>query len=166
MLIQLRILKESDLPNVQKHASHPEISRLSYVPSPYPDDGAQTWFAHVRPKIESVTAKVYVIEFNNEFCGIMALNNYSKVERSTDVDYWVRADFQGKGIATAALSRAVNLAVEQGISRIKSGCLAKNVGSKKVLINNGFSLDTSFTLQHGPFKGEEMLLFSILQTEQ
>ena len=163
-MIHLKEIQESDLIEVQKHASNPEIGRMSYVPSPYPKDGAQSWFKFISPKIQSETAKVYVIEFNGEFSGIMTLNNFSKTGQSTNVDYWVRTDFHGKGIATKAVDIAINIAIEQGIKQFNSGCLAKNIGSKKVLIKNGFSIEKSFILQDGKYHDEEMLLFSQMRT--
>ena len=161
MMIHLREIQESDLAEVQKYASHPEISRMSYVPSPYPKDGAQSWFKFISPSIQSETAKVFVIEFNGEFSGILALNNYSKTDKSTNIDYWVRADFHGKGIATQAVDMAINIAIGQGIKEFNSGCLAKNIGSKKVLTKNGFSIHKSLVLQGGKYHGEEMLLFTL-----
>ncbi|MGY5538092.1 GNAT family N-acetyltransferase [Vibrio brasiliensis] len=163
-MIQLRKIEIQDLPDVQKYASHPEISRMSYVPSPYPSDGAQNWFNFINPKIQIETAKVYVIEYNGEFSGIMTLNQFSKANKSTNIDYWVRADFHGKGIATCAVAQVLDIATSNGIINFKSGCLAKNLGSKHVLLKNGFSIDESFILEDGKYSGEEMLLFKQTRT--
>jgi RimJ/RimL family protein N-acetyltransferase len=163
-LVQLREIRESDLSEVQKHASHPEISRMSYVPSPYPKDGALSWFKFISPKIQSETVKVYVIEFKGDFSGIMTLNNFSKAEESTNIDYWVRTDFHGKGIASKAVGLAIDIATSLGIKTFHSGCLAKNIGSKKVLLKNGFFIQESFVLQDGKYQGEEMLLFTQTRT--
>ncbi|MGF1778631.1 GNAT family N-acetyltransferase [Vibrio nomapromontoriensis] len=163
-MIQLREIRESDLKEVQKHASHTEISRMSYVPSPYPKDGALSWFKFISPKIQSETAKVYVIELNGYFSGIMTLNKFLQAEKSTSIDYWVRADFHGQGIASKAVSLAIDVATSFGIRTFNSGCLAKNIGSKKVLLKNGFSIQESFVLEDGKYQGEEMLLFRQTRT--
>ena len=164
VMIHLREIQESDLSNVQKYASHPEISRMSYVPSPYPENGAQSWFEFIKPKIQAETAKVYVIERNGDFSGVITLNQFSKTEKSTNIDYWIRADFHGKGIATKAVGNVIDIAIMQGLNLFKSGCLAKNMGSRKVLIKNGFIIDSSFILQEGKYTGEEMLLFKQTRT--
>ncbi|MDK2605041.1 GNAT family N-acetyltransferase [Vibrio vulnificus] len=163
-MVHLKEIEESDLNNVQKYASNPEISRLSYVPSPYPENGALAWFEFINSKIQSEEAKVYVIVSDHEFAGIVTLNQFSRVKECTNIDYWVRADFHGKGIATSAVSKVIDKAAAYGIKHFNSGCLAKNVGSKQVLVKNGFSIDASFTLQDGKYQGEKMLLFKQTRT--
>ncbi|MDB1126019.1 GNAT family N-acetyltransferase [Vibrio algarum] len=130
-MINIRTLSVGDLSDVQRYASNPELSKMSYIPSPYPENGAEEWYKFIRPKINANQVIVYVVEFLNEFAGIVTLNGFSKEERRTNIDYWIRADLQGKGIGTSAVEKVINLAVELGITHFNSGCLARNMGSKK-----------------------------------
>ncbi|MGF1771483.1 GNAT family N-acetyltransferase [Vibrio wakamikoensis] len=163
-LIHLRELKESDLLSIQSHASNPEIGKMSNVPSPYPPDGAKAWFAHVLPLIKSNRVKVFVIENDGDFSGLITLNNLSIKDKRASVDYWIRADFHGKGIGTQAVKKVIEIAASLGIEKFSSGCLARNTGSKKVLLKNGFEFNESIVARNGKFMGEDILLFTLERT--
>ncbi len=49
-------------------------------------------------------------------------------------------------------------AQKMGIENYYSGCLARNVGSQKALLKNGFSIYEQFLLTEGKYKGEQILL--------
>ena len=60
--------------------------------------------------------------------------------RSANLGYWVARDHNGRGIATAAVGLAVGWAFEErGLHRLEAGTLLDNVGSQRVLEQNGFS---------------------------
>ncbi|UKA07498.1 GNAT family N-acetyltransferase [Photobacterium damselae subsp. damselae] len=157
-MIELREIEYQDIPNVQKYASHPAIGQMSYVPSPYPNDGAAKWYEIVMALIQKGTVKVYIIELEGQFAGIITLNDLSIVKNRVNVDYWVRADFQRKCVGSNAISLALEYAQKMGIENYYSGCLARNVGSQKALLKNGFSIYDQFILKEGKYKGEKMLL--------
>ena len=163
-MVILREIERKDIPNVQKYASHPDIGRMSYVPSPYPRDGAIKWYEMTVKSIEGGAAKVYVIELDGQFAGIITLNELSPTKNRVNVDYWVRADLQGKGIGATAVGLALKCANDLGIDNYYSGCLARNIGSQKVLMKNGFSVYDQPVLTEGKYKGEQMLLLSKLRT--
>ena len=157
MLIELKEIEERYIPFVQRYASDPIIGETSNVPSPYPDSGAEQWYRHVNKNIQIGISKVFVIMFQDEFAGIVSLNKLNIDSRSADVDYWVRSDFHGKGIATKAVNMALLHARELGISNFHSGCLASNVASKKVLVKNGFTESNCSVISSGKFVGKEFL---------
>ncbi|MCP4323566.1 MAG: GNAT family N-acetyltransferase [Alteromonadales bacterium] len=160
-MVTIREIELADTQMVQKHASEPVIGKMSNVPSPYPKDGALLWYKHIEKMIEKGTSKVFVIENQGEFSGVISLNQLCYIENRVNIDYWIRADQHGKGIATKALSKAVKLAGNLGISNCFSSCLSRNHGSKKVLLNNGFSIVTISIIPEGKFEGEELLLLSL-----
>lgn len=54
--------------------------------------------------------------------------------------YWVARAYNGRGVATAAVSAAVRIAFEDlGLHRLQAGTLVHNTGSQRVLARNGFS---------------------------
>lgn len=75
------------------------------------------------------------------YLGVLAVEDRMRV---VEVGYWVAAAERGKGIATRALSMALDW-VEETIEpeRIELGMLAGNDASKTVAERNGFSFDRS-----------------------
>ena len=58
---------------------------------------------------------------------------------SCSLGYWVAAEHNGKGVATAAVGDAVRYAFrELRLHRAEAGTLVHNVGSQRVLERNGF----------------------------
>jgi len=59
--------------------------------------------------------------------------------QSCSLGYWVSADSNGRGLATAAVRRMKQVAFEElGLHRIEAGILQHNKGSQRVLERNGF----------------------------
>jgi ribosomal-protein-alanine N-acetyltransferase len=59
--------------------------------------------------------------------------------QSASLGYWVAADANGRGVATAAVARICRLAFDDlGLHRIEAGTLPHNVASQRVLTRNGF----------------------------
>ena len=58
---------------------------------------------------------------------------------SCHLGYWVSADQNGRGLATAAVRHIIEVAFgELGLHRIQAGTLLHNTGSQRVLERNGF----------------------------
>jgi [ribosomal protein S5]-alanine N-acetyltransferase len=59
---------------------------------------------------------------------------------SCHLGYWVSADQNGRGLATAAVRHMIGVAFgELGLHRIQAGTLLHNTGSQRVLERNGFT---------------------------
>jgi [ribosomal protein S5]-alanine N-acetyltransferase len=59
--------------------------------------------------------------------------------QSCHLGYWVSADQNGRGLATAAVRAIIEVAFgELGLHRIQAGTLLYNTGSQRVLERNGF----------------------------
>ncbi|HEY0003117.1 MAG TPA: GNAT family protein [Actinoplanes sp.] len=59
--------------------------------------------------------------------------------QSGSLGYWVAADVNGRGVASAAVAHLARLAFgELGLHRIEAGTLVHNLGSQRVLERNGF----------------------------
>ncbi len=59
---------------------------------------------------------------------------------SGTLGYWIRQDYNGHGVATAAVTEMIKLAFgELGLHRLEAGTLVHNHGSRKVLAKNGFT---------------------------
>ena len=73
----------------------------------------------------------------------MALKNINYCHLSAEITFVVGSREQwGKGIASYAVGEVISIAKnEMGLEKIYAGCAHLNEGSKKVLLNNGFSLE-------------------------
>nr|WP_189085034.1 GNAT family N-acetyltransferase [Agromyces mediolanus] len=53
--------------------------------------------------------------------------------------YWIDAERQGRGLATAAVGGALHFARRAGLHRVQAGTLVHNAASQTVLQRNGFT---------------------------
>jgi len=50
----------------------------------------------------------------------------------------------GKGYATLAIKEIIKIAKKKGIKKLKAGLYEMNIGSKRVLLKNGFKIEAKF----------------------
>lgn len=148
-------IAESHLADVQRYASDPRISAMSYVPAPYPSDGAIRWYEQVVDRMSQGKAMVFAVTENQVFRGIMSINDINCELGRASLDYWVAAPFHGQGIATSAVGFAKEYArVELRLKTLLSHCLLANVGSVRVLRRNGFVERDQTVITGGKFEGQ------------
>ena len=75
--------------------------------------------------------------------GIVGLLNLSSIVRgafqNAHLGYWISDSFQGRGLMTAAVAAATQLAkVNLGLHRLEAATLVHNTASQRVLEKNGF----------------------------
>lgn len=91
---------------------------------------------------EAATRTTYnwIIELGEEIVGQIVLSNISRGPfQSANLGYSVDKDFNGRGIATDAVSLVVDEAFGcLNLHRIEAGTLTDNVASQRVLEKNGF----------------------------
>lgn len=82
----------------------------------------------------------YAIELDGEFCGQLTIGNVVHgALRSAWIGYWVAKDFNGGGVATAALALGVDHGFSAvGLHRIEATVRPENVASRAVLAKGGF----------------------------
>lgn len=147
---------------VQRYASDPNIGATSNVPYPYPSDGAIAWYKNVMKNKENGISIVFAIIRDQEFAGVISLNKLNLDTKTADIDYWVRADFHNKGVATAAVGRLLHYATKLGIQKFQSGCLESNKASQSVLEKSGFAAAGKNTIREGKFAGHEFIHYEKL----
>jgi ribosomal-protein-alanine N-acetyltransferase len=81
-----------------------------------------------------------VIVDGGAVAGRLTLNGVSRgALLSASVGYWVSPDRQGRGLASAALAEAAELAFgELALHRLQAETLLHNTASQQVLLRNGF----------------------------
>lgn len=81
-----------------------------------------------------------ILDERGEVAGRITLNGIVRgAFQSCNVGYWLAADSCGRGLATAAVRRVVQIAFEElGLHRVQGETLLHNVTSQRVLESNGF----------------------------
>jgi ribosomal-protein-alanine N-acetyltransferase len=94
-----------------------------------------------RRRFEESLALPCVIVYEGKIVGRINLNNIVHgVFRSADLGYWVSQEYNGRGVATAAVAAVERRAFDDlGLHRIQAGTLVHNLGSQQVLLRNGFT---------------------------
>ena len=94
-----------------------------------------------RKRFEQNLALPCVIVHEGKIVGRVNLNNIVHgVFCSADLGYWVSREYNGRGVATAAVAAIVRRAFDElGLHRIQAGTLLHNLGSQQVLLRNAFT---------------------------
>ncbi len=96
--------------------------------------------------IESVLANqeenreyVFVIRYDDEFAGIIGFKDTDKINRKTEIGYWLSKHFQKKGIITLSLKQLLKLAFDKlEINRVQIRCAVGNTASSNIPKRLGF----------------------------
>ncbi|MTE20060.1 GNAT family N-acetyltransferase [Streptomyces sp. TRM43335] len=81
-----------------------------------------------------------IVDEDDRPIGRVNLNNVVRgAFQSADLGYWVSESHTGRGIASAAVAEAVEVAFGRlGLHRLQAGTLLHNTASQRVLARNGF----------------------------
>jgi len=128
--VLLRGVTESDLPILFEHQLDPDATAMAAFPSRDRD----AFMAHWAKIMADNSTTLKTILFDDQVAGSIAC---FELLGELEVGYWIGREFWGKGIATRALALFLDIVK----TRPLYGHVAKhNLGSKKVLEKNGFTV--------------------------
>lgn len=106
----------------------------------FTDDGQRAVLAGMLRDHAEGRSLPHLIVVDGRVVGRIALTNIARGPfQSAQLGYWVAADVNGRGVATAAVARVVRIAFDElGLHRLEAGTLVHNVASQRVLERNGF----------------------------
>jgi RimJ/RimL family protein N-acetyltransferase len=132
----LRPLTPADAPAVQRLAGDKEVASTTLnIPHPYPDGAAELWIGTLPQAYDSGEAVVFGIALHDggELVGTCGLRLELPHARA-EIGYWVGREYWGRGVATEAARRVVDLAFEHfGVWRVWATCAPQNPASRRVL---------------------------------
>lgn len=142
--LRLRPIQESDVDDLWPYVSDPELPRMMSCGAH--TDRAQTleFVRHAHRGHASSTEMVWAIEHDGRAAGCIALHEIQFALRAWRVDraelgYWIAPPLWGKGLMTEAAHAVVQCGFEAiGLHKITVGCIAENVGSRRVIEKLGF----------------------------
>ncbi|MBW6480828.1 MAG: GNAT family N-acetyltransferase [Bacteroidales bacterium] len=111
---------------------------------------------------------VFVIRYDGEFAGIIGFKDTDKINRKTEIGYWLSEHFQKKGIITLSVKQLLQLAFEElNINRVQIRCAVGNKSSSNIPRRLGFKQEgierEGELLNNGEFADLE--IFSMLKSE-
>jgi len=90
----------------------------------------------------STRDEVYVIWFKHEFAGLIGFKDADRINDKIEIGYWLTERLTGKGIATAAVRKMVNLAFRNmEMNRVQIRCGVGNDKSSAIPKRLGFSFE-------------------------
>jgi RimJ/RimL family protein N-acetyltransferase len=147
--VQLREVREADLPIFFEHQRQPEAVRLA----DFPARGQEAFMAHWAKILADETVVKRTIVFQGQAAG----NIVSFIQSGErEVGYWIGEEFWGKGIA----SQALKLFLEQVLDRpLYAHVSTHNLASRRVLEKCSFMIhgEDTWTKPDGE-PGEEFIL--------
>jgi len=151
--ITIREVESSDLEIFYEHQRDPEANRMAAFVGKEPRDKV-AFDAHWDKILHSPQNITRTIVADGQVAGHVACY---PLEGNLEVTYWVGREFWGRGVATQALKRMLQLVVDRPIF---GRAAADNIGSIRVLEKCGFKIigkDKGFAQGRGE-KTEEYIL--------
>lgn len=85
---------------------------------------------------------VFTIRSGTAFAGLIGFKSANRTTRTIEIGYWLRSEFQGKGLMTAAVQALCKLAFEEmDMEHIEIRCALGNHRSNRIPQRLGFRLD-------------------------
>lgn len=86
--------------------------------------------------------EVYVIWYNHEFAGLIGFKDADRINDKIEIGYWLIEKVTGKGLATSATRKMINLAFRNmDMNRVQIRCGVGNDKSSAIPRRLGFSLE-------------------------
>jgi len=86
--------------------------------------------------------RTFIIRYEGLFAGLIGLKTIDRVNRKTEIGYWLSEKYQQKGIMTASVKALVDFAFrELHLHRIQIKCGTGNIRSKKIPQRLHFQLE-------------------------
>ncbi|MBL7979557.1 MAG: GNAT family N-acetyltransferase [Bacteroidetes Order II. Incertae sedis bacterium] len=161
-MIHIHPLSDRFVAEIQFHASNPNVAAMTYLPEPYPENGAQTFVDLFVPLLEQGVEFPYMILENDHFVGMTGITRIDFGTMTGEVGYWLGESFWGKGIASYALALATEMGFTVvGLEKIVGIVLSRHPASMRVLEKVRY-ICTGTIIEDAPkFKGETSVVYEM-----
>lgn len=136
----LRQFVESDIDNVFKGLSHPDIIKhygISFD-SLEATKEQMNWFADLEKNGTGMWFAVCSLD-NKTFYGAGGLNNLSKEHKKAEIGFWLLTDFWGQGIMREAMPLICDFGFDKlGLHRIEAFVESENINCKNAMAKLDF----------------------------
>lgn len=118
----------------------PELLRFTRVPEPVPPDFARTWLDRYEEGRRDGSREAFaIVDEDGAFLGLALAPRIEHDARTAELGYVVAPAARGRGVATEALRRLTEWALEElGMLRLELLISVDNVASKRVAERCGY----------------------------
>ena len=164
----LRQFVESDIENVFKGLSHPDIIKHYGISFDSLESTKEqmNWFADLEKEGTGMWFAVCSLD-NKTFYGAGGLNDLSKEHKKAEIGFWLLTPFWGKGIMTEAMPLICNYGFDKlGLHRIEGFVESDNTNCKNAMAKLDFQHEG--TMKDCEIKNGEFIsldIYSKIKTE-
>ncbi len=84
----------------------------------------------------------FVIHYKDQFVGLIGFKDTDKINRTTEIGYWLSKSFQKKGIVTQSVKALCEFAFDEiKMNRIQIKVAVGNISSKKIPLGLNFQFE-------------------------
>lgn len=137
----LRPFTEADVKTTVKILNNPKVREKlgKNLPNPYTNESFGVFFDKIKNDIETT---YFAIDKDGELIGSISIDLEDNA--TARLGYWLDEKYWGVGIMTKAISGIIKYGTSRfSVKRFCADTLDNNIGSEKVLIKNGFSIDVN-----------------------
>jgi RimJ/RimL family protein N-acetyltransferase len=150
--IHLSEVQSSDQAACVEYLNEPEIyDRTLRIPRPYKARDFEEWFKNVQTSTQllGMPAHFAIRPATEKMIGGIGFTGLESGKcHCSEIGYWLARPYWGRGIMTAVLRKAIELAFERlGLVKLTAHVFAGNVASARVLQKCGF-LQEGFLRKH------------------
>lgn len=85
---------------------------------------------------------VFTLRVGDAFAGLIGFKSADNTTLTIEIGYWLRSEYQGRGLMTAAAEALCRMAFGQmGMENVEIKCAAGNLRSNRIPLRLGFRLD-------------------------
>jgi ribosomal-protein-alanine N-acetyltransferase len=141
--LSLRVMAEKDItPAYVAWLNDDEV--VQYTEQRFYHTSAGDVRSFIDKMSENPTELMYGIFFDDQHIGNIKLGNINSQHQTANLSYLIGArKWWGKGIASLAIATITEIGFQQiGLMKICAGVYENNIASSKVLLKNGYSLES------------------------
>lgn len=145
--IQLKPLEETDaaliFQTIDRDRTYLE-EWLPFVPFTQTEEDSLAYIRAVYATPESYREMVYCMLLEQQFVGLIGLkfNPSDKINRKTEIGYWLSEAYQKRGIVTRSVKRLLEYAFDElRLNRVQINCAVGNTKSSNIPKRLGFTFE-------------------------
>lgn len=149
-MITLRNIKESDLENLRRWRTSPEVTKYLFTDQAITEEEQQVWYHEIKDSI------YWIINFKNVDIGYASLNKIDTQNRTADPGVYIgELEYRGIGLGGGILRMIENYAFETlEMHKLYGYVLYENYPALRIYSKNGWQLEgflKDHVLKHGKF---------------
>ncbi len=164
----LREIEDSDIKNIHKGLSNPDITKYYDVHFSTLEDTKEQmeWYRNLKKNGTGIWLGIYT-SADNEFCGAGGFNNLDSKHKKAEIGFWLLKDYWGKGILNEVMPKLFEIGfTDLDLNRIEGLVVSDNTKCKRALEKINFTYEG--TMRESEVKNGQKIsvdIYAILKSE-